>query len=477
MSAEITRVLHVDDDPNFSDVVTSFLESEDEALEVVTETSVEDGLSQLQKGSVDCVVSDYDMPETNGLDFFEAVRESHPEMPFILFTGKGSEEIASTAISRGVTDYLQKAGGTEQYEVLANRIRNSVDRHRTERELRRNREFLTRVLNLNPSAIIVLDECGEIVRANERAETILDLPESEITSRSFDDAEWDVVDEDGCSISKDALPFGRVRESGESVYEIQHGIRRADGDVVWVSINAAPLWDEHDEIQYVVTVVSDITSRKRKNQSLNATIIQLEGFGNVLSHDLGNIHQIAHGRLELARDTGEQEHFEAVEESIDRAEGMLDELTTAMQAGSIVEEVATVAVDDVFDRAWQSQATADATREVEEGIRIEANEMALQRMFENLVRNAFEHGDNTATVRVGSLADGFYVEDDGPGIPKDERENVFEPGYTTKKGGTGTGLVSIQQIALAHGWDTEIRDGSDGGARFNFTTSNRAADR
>ena len=469
MSGETTRVLHVDDEPSFGELVTSFLEREEESFEVITETCVEDGLDRLQQNSIDCVVSDYDMPEADGLEFLDEVQESHPETPFILFTGKGSEEIASTAITRGVTDYLQKAGGTEQYEVLANRIRNSVNRHRTSRELQQNRELLNRVLNLNPVAILVLDADGEIVRANERAETILDIPKSEITGRTFNDSEWDVVDEDSELISENLLPFDSVRNTGEPVYDVEHGVRQSDGDVVWLSINAAPLWDERDELKHVVTVLSDTTARKRQNQSLNATINQLEGFGDILSHDLGNILQIAQGRLELAREVDDSEHIETVDESIERATGMLDELTTAMQAGSVVEEVSTVEVSEVFDRAWQSQATADATKEIEEEIQVRADEMALQRMFENLVRNAFEHGENTATVRLGSLVDGFYVEDDGPGIPTDERPKVFEPGYTTKADGTGTGLVSIHQIALAHGWKPTIGEGAEGGARFKFT--------
>ena len=469
MVGENTRILHVDDEPDFCGLVKAYLEREDAAFEVVTETSAADGLSRLEKNNIDCVVSDYDMPDTDGLGFLEAVQESHPETPFILFTGKGSEEIASKAITRGVTDYLQKAGGTEQYEVLANRIRNSVDRHRTERELHRNREFLTRVLDLNPAAILVLDEEGGIVRANERAETILGLPQSEITNRTFNDSEWEIVDEHGEPLPNDALPFDRVRETGETVYNVEHGVRRPDGEVVWLAINAAPLWNELGEIEHVVAVLTDTTSQKRQTQSLNATINQLEGFGSVLSHDLGNILQIAQGRLELARETGEQEHLETVAESIDRGIEMLDELTTAMQAGSVVEEVTTVDVGTVFEKAWQSQATADATKDVEEGIHIVADEMALQRMLENLVRNSFEHGEDTATIRLGSLPDGFYVEDDGPGIPEDEREKVFEPEYTTKEDGTGTGLVSIHQIALAHGWETEIVEGSDGGACFKFT--------
>ncbi|GAB7009731.1 response regulator [Halorubrum trueperi] len=108
MPEEITHILHVDDEPDLSGLVKEVLEREDETFEIVTETSVEDGLNQLQKNGIDCVVSDYDMPKADGLEFLEVVQESHSETPFILFTGKGSEEVASTAISRGVTDYYEK---------------------------------------------------------------------------------------------------------------------------------------------------------------------------------------------------------------------------------------------------------------------------------------------------------------------------------------------------------------------------------
>jgi DNA-binding NtrC family response regulator len=136
-SVDSIRVLHVDDEPDFCDVVALYLEREGDALEVLTEHSADAGLERLETGDVDCVISDYDMPGTDGLEFLEAVREEHPDLPFILFTGKGSEEIASDAISTGVTDYLQKRGGTEQYSVLANRIENTTRRQYVEREVRR----------------------------------------------------------------------------------------------------------------------------------------------------------------------------------------------------------------------------------------------------------------------------------------------------------------------------------------------------
>jgi signal transduction histidine kinase len=75
------------------------------------------------------------------------------------------------------------------------------------------------------------------------------------------------------------------------------------------------------------------------------------------------------------------------------------------------------------------------------------------------------------TVRVGGLGggSGFYVEDDGPGIPEGERDDVFVPGFTTKEGGTGVGMASVAQIVAAHGWRIRVRDGRDGGARFEIS--------
>ncbi len=125
------RVLHVDDDPDFADLTGTLLEREDSRFAVETETAASDGLHRLAETEFDCVISDYEMPGTNGIEFLEAVRETHPEIPFILFTGQGSEGVASEAISAGVTDYFPKRSGTEQYEILAHRIRNAVEQRRT----------------------------------------------------------------------------------------------------------------------------------------------------------------------------------------------------------------------------------------------------------------------------------------------------------------------------------------------------------
>ena len=130
-TVETIRVLHVDDDPDLADMVAAFLEREDDRITVRTAPSARDGLDLLTEHEVDCIVSDHDMPGQNGIEFLRAVRKERPNLPFILYTGKGSEEVASDAISAGVTDYLQKESNTDQYAVLANtnvrtRLRNYV---------------------------------------------------------------------------------------------------------------------------------------------------------------------------------------------------------------------------------------------------------------------------------------------------------------------------------------------------------------
>jgi len=134
--SEAIRVLHVDDDPAFLDLTRAYLEREAD-LSVVTADGAAEGLSTLDESEVDCVVTDYQMPGRDGIAFLWTVREDRPELPVLLFTGEGSETVASEAISAGVTDYLQKGVGSTQFEVLANRVRNVVDRHRATRETER----------------------------------------------------------------------------------------------------------------------------------------------------------------------------------------------------------------------------------------------------------------------------------------------------------------------------------------------------
>ncbi|TYT63155.1 bacterio-opsin activator domain-containing protein [Natrialba swarupiae] len=139
-------VLVVDNEPGFAELAGEMLEREHDPIVSVPATSADEALEVFDNREVDCIVSDYEMPERNGIELLERVRSTDPELPFILFTGRGSEDVASEAIAAGVTQYLQKGTGNEQYTLLANQITNAVSQYRTEIELRENKRRYERTL-------------------------------------------------------------------------------------------------------------------------------------------------------------------------------------------------------------------------------------------------------------------------------------------------------------------------------------------
>ena len=175
------RILHVDDDPDFAELVAVYLQTEDDQFDVESADSAGDGLERLRDESFDCVVSDHDMPGQNGIEFLNAVREERADLPFILFTGKGSEEVASDAISAGVTDYLQKGTGTDQYAVLANRTRNAVERWRAEQEAERVTTRLEAITANSNDAILTVDSENTVRFVNRAVEDLFGYEPAELS--------------------------------------------------------------------------------------------------------------------------------------------------------------------------------------------------------------------------------------------------------------------------------------------------------
>ncbi|CAI49449.1 receiver box response regulator [Natronomonas pharaonis DSM 2160] len=190
------RVLLVDDDPSLADLMASQLGSLREEFSVRVETDPNDALEAVEADDIDCVVSDYHMPEMNGLELLQYVREMDPNIPFILFTARGSEEIASEAVSEGVTDYFRKRRGSEQWRVLANRIENVAARYRAEEAVQR-RESALRQL-----ARTVIDSVSTpIEELLELGRETLELEYSAVVEHDGDNGEQLVE-----SVSDD-LPF------------------------------------------------------------------------------------------------------------------------------------------------------------------------------------------------------------------------------------------------------------------------------
>ena len=243
--------------------------------------------------------------------------------------------------------------------------------------------------------------------------------------------------------------------------------QRADGSVFWVECTLSPL--RNDEFEGYSVICKDITSRKQYERMLEQQNDRLKEFTDILSHDLRTPLSVIDGRLQLYEETGEKEHLEAIEATTDRMARLVEDLLRVARQGGIVEQPEPTDIDTILETAREGALPDRATVEYERVPTVMADPDRLMQMFENLLRNSADHGGEDVTVRVGPLEDGFYVEDDGPGIPEADRDRVFEHGYTTRDDGTGYGLSVVRSIVGAHGWDIEVVNSADGGARFEIT--------
>jgi PAS domain S-box-containing protein len=224
------------------------------------------------------------------------------------------------------------------------------------------------------------------------------------------------------------------------------------------------------EVSEILGITRNITERVKQERRLRSQKEQLDEFASVVSHDLRNPLNVAQGRAELLANDCDSEHLAPIVDSLDRMEELVADTLTLAREGQVVSDPERVELVNLVGTCWKNVRTEEATIEIEDEITISGDRSRLQHVFENLFRNAIEHGGADLTVRVGRIDNhGIYVEDTGPGIPEDAREVVFDPGHTSASGGTGFGLTIVKRIAAAHGWQVAVVDGSDGGARFEFT--------
>ena len=259
-------VLHVDDDPDFAETTAAFLEREDDRFVVETVSNAEAGLEALSALDPDCIISDYEMPGRDGIEFLKAVREAGVDVPFILYTGHGSEEIASEAISAGVTDYLRKQSGTSQYAFLANRITNAVSqlRHGERADLR----LYERAVESSFDLIAGMDTEYTLVFANERYRSFHGLSEDDVGTVSLPEVLGDAWDETVVDRQQRVLDGEVLR------YEVERA--GPDGDERTFSVQDYPLLDDDGTVLGVVGSMRDITERTERDRELRRLTERLD---------------------------------------------------------------------------------------------------------------------------------------------------------------------------------------------------------
>ena len=620
------RVLHVDDRPEYSDILTSYLDGHDEPFDVVTETDPVVALQTLSDAEFDCLVSDYEMPKMDGLELLAAVQRRQPELPVILLTAKGNESVASEAIAAGVTDYIPKEDLTDSPEILAKRITNAVERQTYSRQFETLVETLPGVvyrtrdtpewetdfvggncesLTGYPADAIVAGEVtwgSDIIHPDDRA-SVRDAVDAQLETGDTFELTYRILSADGDKKWVNEHGQRVAIEDGEAIFEgfitdvtalkkserqlaqysdTLEGLQRTtqqlleattptaaaeiviDGIESAFRFDTAGIWLATDDklepvaqtergqtligepptyspaeqsLSWVAFVegttrriesMADQPDRANPETPINSELIvplgeyallnigstepeafseadaervqlwadtvteafarvdqlqqlktreaeltrqrdRLDQFASVVSHDLRNPINVASGRLKLAAEECDSDQLEIIDRALSRMEELIDDALLLARQGQTVGETESLVLCDLVAQCWQTVATAEAAIDCQTDAVIRADPSRLADVIENLFRNAVEHGTDSVQITVGATDTGFYIADDGPGIPPDEREQIFETGYSTNTDGTGFGLAIVREIVEAHGWAVTVGESEAGGARFDIT--------
>ncbi len=252
----MVQILVVDDLEALLDVVKYILES-NEDFHVDTAKSVDEALSYLKAHEYDIIISDYYMPEVNGIDFLKIIRASGIDIPFILQTGQGEDVIAMEALQNGADYFLEK--GTEgplQFLGFTQIINLLVSKRKTEERLRKNLEKYQSLLELNPEGIVYVNKNGCIQEVNHAFTQITGCSEDDIKNMSF----FDLIPQEWSDTDTKAL-LEQVFTDGHSE-EYQRDYIRCDGNRVPISIRALIMKGHEEGPEGMWILVRDLSEQE-----------------------------------------------------------------------------------------------------------------------------------------------------------------------------------------------------------------------
>lgn len=453
------RVLHVDDDDAYRETLADAFDRWGEAR-VVSVATTAAATDRLDRERFDCIVLDQALPERDGLALLRD--GTVDETPVVLLTGYGDEALAGEAIHAGVSDYYAKH--SDDIRDLVTTVETYAEQDRQRRELERTRRRYELVASLVTEAVFEWDlAAGELSLEEE--------PLFGYEGRRFD-VEWvrERIHPDDLARVRETLANGSRERARRT--EVEFRFRRADGE--YADVRATVRFPDAG-VRRAIGAVTDVTERRSHLRELERQNERLDRFASVVSHDLRNPLAVAEGYLQLARETGDGEHFDRAADALDRIEELVDDLLELARSGQGVDDVGPVLLSGVVTEAWENVAAGNARLRVVDDATVRADRNRLCQLAENLFRNALEHGRaderTDMVVSVGTLADGdgFYVEDDGTGIPEDVGDRAFETGVTSADEGTGFGLAIVEEIVAGHDWTVTATEAETGGARFEIT--------
>ncbi|HNX16801.1 MAG TPA: PAS domain S-box protein [Methanoregula sp.] len=276
-------VLYLDDDPTLLDLTKIFLEKSGK-LEVDTAQSVGEALQKTNNRNYDGIISDYEMPSINGIEFLRRIRRHYPSLPFILFTGKGREEIAIEALNNGADFYLQKGGNPKsQFAELEYNVMNAIDRKKAREELKESRQMMANMIDFLPDATFAINRENTVISWNRMMEKLTGTPSSAILGTKnygqilghYNENRIPLVDR---ILSSDTSRAGADPEKvsfGDAIISEFYSPTLYDNRGAHLWLIASPLCDTSGNVIGAIESIRDITARKEAEEKLQRTYEEL----------------------------------------------------------------------------------------------------------------------------------------------------------------------------------------------------------
>ncbi len=457
-------VLCVDDDESMLELVAMFVARSGD-FKIDTAASAEEALSRMDERHYDVVVCDYQMPEMTGIDLLSILRNQGNDVPFVIFTGKGREDVAIDALNRGADFYLQKSGDTRaMFAELANMITQSVMRRSAEQECKR----VERMFHM------LADNTQDVLyRIRIKPDVAIEYINPAVEKFSGYSAEEWMRDETVMFkvIHPDDLPKldEALKDPDSHRRPIMLRWIHKNGTVTWAEDLVTPIKDQSGEIVAIIGIARDMTDRIAMERALEEANKKLSLLGGITRHDILNQLSVMYGYVELAR---ENERDPAEREKLDKALASGDMIRRHLEFSRDYQSMGTVRPDwtdvhAIVDRVFRSlDLKGVRLRNDTKGLQVFADPM-LEKVFYNLIDNTQRHSGGAKNIRVSHLMKGddlvIVYEDDGKGVPEQDKERVFGRGVGK---GTGYGLYLAREILELTGMRIRETGEPCKGARF-----------
>jgi signal transduction histidine kinase len=426
------------------------------------------------RAGVGCVVVVSDDPETVEAVCTAAAAAEPSGLSPVPVVVRGPASLATTVARHEACRYLPESAGTDELRAVVEDALSAYERRRDEAA---DSSVLQTLLAEGNLTMFAKDDEGRYVR-------MADVPYTPDPDEARGNTDPEVFGSRHPQISEETYQDDlQVIETGEPLRENLEQYTGRGGDH-WSESTKLP-WRVDGDLLGVVGYAVDATERVRYEDELAEQRRRFDQFASYVSHDLRTPLQVSVAALEQARES-EGADLESALDRIERANQRIEEILADLSALSKSDREGATLPDEVLDaldvgvsstelaplveNVWRVDGTDEATLDVAvpEGTVLRAEAETVRPLVENLLKNAVVHGGDDVTVRVGTTSRGFYVADDGPGIPDTEREKVLEPGYTTSEEGTGTGLAIVRETVEQQEWGLEIGQSDLGGARFDI---------